>query len=197
MRPDADVIPVRRFASSLLSVLLRLAAGTLALLAGARTSGQPAQSKEYELKAAFLYNFTKFVTWPEERFADPHSPIIIGVFGKSPFSPELAAAIAARKTDGRPVLLRNVSTPATAAEVHVLFVPAWEERAAEAVLEPERKAGVLYVGETEAFREHGGTITFDLDRDKLRFVINMNAADRAGLKISAQLLKLAKRVERN
>lgn len=181
--------------------LLRLARFALlaaALLVGAAAGrADSAGSKEYELKAAFLYNFTKFVVWPPNRLPGATSPIVIGIYGKNPFGDELAAALRERKVDGRPIVLREIEEPAQASGIHLLFIPGTEDRALEPVLQAVRASSVLTVGESDAFEEQGGIITFVVTGEKLRFAIDMNAAERAGLKISAQLQKLAHRVRRS
>jgi len=182
---------------NLLAALRRAVLGLAVFAAAAGATAAPGDSKEYALKAAFLYNFTKFVAWPVERFGEAATPFVIGVFGESPFDADLEAEICARKVDGRPVKLLTVTTAADAQHVHILFVPAGQERAAQPVLAALRESAVLAVGETDAFRQQGGAITFVVEGDKLRFIVDMDAADRARLKVSAQLLKLAKRVQRN
>jgi len=151
-------------------------------------------SREYQIKAAFLFNFTKFVDWPPRTFADENSPIVIGVVGWNPFGDELEKITNGRAVNGRKIQVRVVTTPEGVADVQALFIPAGEENR----LRPSswRNAPVVVVGETAAFEELGGTITFTREADKDRFSINQAAAERAGLKISAQLLKLAADVQR-
>jgi hypothetical protein len=159
-------------------------------------AAEPAVPKEYQIKAAFLYNFTKFVEWPAEKFQDATSPVVIGVFGKNPFGSELELAVKGRKVNGRDIVVKQIETPAEAKTVHVLFAGA-DESPRYAQLEDALKEGsVLGVGESEAFVRSGGTILFVLEGDKVRFEININSAERAGLKISAQLQKLAKAIRK-
>jgi hypothetical protein len=150
-------------------------------------------AKESEVKAAFLYNFTKFVEWPAESLPDDDSPIVIGVLGKSPIGDELAKAVQNRKVNQHPITIVQLDSLETATRVHVLFVPA----TAEALLGDLREwpRGVLAVGETEAFARIG-TIAFTKAGDKVRFQIDVSIAERGGLKISAQLQKLASTVTR-
>jgi len=148
-------------------------------------------SKEYQIKAAFLYNFTKFVEWPASRFADGSSPIVIAVLGENPFGDELAKLVKGRRVNGREIAIKSITDPSEAGAVHVLFICARNDRQLGPVLAQLRSGGVLTVGESDAFASAGGIITFNLVEDKVRFEINQSAGEQAGLKISSQLLKLA------
>jgi len=151
-------------------------------------------SKEYRIKAAFLYNFTKFVEWPAACFPNESSPIIIGVFGQNPFGDELEKIVQGRTVNHHPIVVNLIATAAAAATVHLLFVPAGEETRLPATA--WRSAAIVAVGESESFAAGGGTITFTREGDKIRFEINIAAAERSGLRISAQLQKLANAVRR-
>ena len=147
-------------------------------------------SREYQIKAAFLYNFAKFVEWPAARFENEDAPIVIGVLGDNPFGAELEKIVQDRKVNGRPVSIVMLNSPAEVKTVHLLFVSAGHERrfaGSEALKCP----GVLTVGESQNFAAAGGTITFTMPDDKVKFEINMGSANCAELRISAQLLKLA------
>ncbi len=154
-----------------------------------------AVSKEYQLKAAFIYNFAKFVEWPTQSFADPRSPIVIGIVGGNPFGDELANTVNGRKINGRAMVIKSVDNAASAKGTHVLFVSA-REVAGFGRIKSSLGPGVLVVGESPQIASQGGMIIFKLAGDKLRFEINMAAADRSGLKISSQLQKLASAIHR-
>lgn len=158
--------------------------------------GAETPSKEYQLKAAFIYNFTKFVDWPTNRFATKDSPITIGVLGKNPFGEELTKAVAGRTVNGRSYEVKVLTTVSEATKVDLLFVPRGQEALLNDQLPALQGAGVLTVGESEAFAKLGGIINFTTEADKLRLEINLDEAERGGLKIRAQLLKLAKIVGR-
>ncbi|MDP3857921.1 MAG: YfiR family protein [Stagnimonas sp.] len=167
------------------------------LLAAQGAHAAEAVSKEYQIKAAFLYNFAKFVEWPPASFADASSPIIIGVLGQNPFGGELEQVVKDRKINGRDVLIKTLETVEQAASVQIVFLAAGEDARIPKLLAAVSDKAVLTVGESDAFASQGGAIRFVLDGDKVRFRINLTPADRAHLKIGGQLQQLAKQVERS
>ncbi len=150
------------------------------------------QASEYELKAAFLYNFAKFVDWPPE--ADATGPVCFGVLGTDPFGATLDRLITGKMVHERPIVVRHFPTPDTVQTCHLVYVSATAARGFPA--DAYARTGVLSVGEDDAFLAAGGVIAFGMERNKLRFTVNPAAAERAQLKLSSQLLKLALRVLR-
>lgn len=150
---------------------------------------------EYEIKAAFLFNFAKFVLWPDAAFADSSSPIIIAVGGDDPFGDVLPELVRDKTAHGRPIRIRHFPRVQDVEFCHILFVAAGEEqeRWLEAV-ELRDQAGTLTVGEGDRFWELGGAITFVLEKRRVRFAINPEAAARSGLELSARLLALGRRI---
>lgn len=175
---------------------IALALAFALLCAEPATSGESGIPKEYQLKAAFLFNFAKFVEWPAQRFHDASTPLVIGVFGINPFASELESAVTGRQVNGRTLVVKRVAMAEDAKTTHLLFVPAAEDDRVREVLQALDGASVLTVGESEEFSEEGGMIRFLLEGDKLRFEINAGSAERAALQVSAQLQKLAKSVHR-
>jgi hypothetical protein len=170
--------------------------GVLLFAAGTAGAADAASNKEDQIKAAFVYNFTKFVEWPAASFPEKDAPIVMGVFGKNPFGQELHEAIKDRKVNGRALALRTIHRLEDIRAVHLLFIPAAADAQLAEVTEKLKGASVLTVGESDAFANAGGMIRFVLEGDKVRFEINMDSAEQAGLKISAQLQKLARAVRR-
>lgn len=168
----------------------------LALLVGAvvRPASAAAEpvSKEYQIKAAFLYNFTKFVEWPADRFGSAEEPIVIGVLGRNQFGDELENIVQGRKVGGHPLAIQHCETVTEAARTHVVFVSADDEALLKG-LAAARFPGVLIVSDADS---RGAMIEFITVGDKVRFEIDVAAAERAGLKVSAQLQKLATKVRR-
>lgn len=179
----------RRLRTPRATTLLVLAMGLLLSVPVAARAQGAAASKEHQIKAAFLYNFARYVDWPADRFGDENSPLVVAVLGKHPIEQELSSLAKERSAKGRPVEVRLVTSPEEIASAHILFVPTGEE----ARLPPSLRdtAGVLTVGESAEFARRGGVITFILVADKIRFEINQGSGERAGLKLSGQLLKLA------
>jgi YfiR/HmsC-like len=155
----------------------------------------PAQvrpSSEYELKAAFLFNFAKFVDWPPTAFAGPESPFLVCVLGTDPFGITLDNTLREKVIAEHPASVARVKRVADISGCQILFVAASESHLLPEVLAKLRGQCVLVIGETNDFASSGGVIQFTLEDNRVRFFINPDAADRAGLKISSKLLALAK-----
>lgn len=150
---------------------------------------------EWQIKSAFIYNFTKFVEWPQTALATESQPIVIGVLGEATLAQQLAALVADRNVNGRAIEVRVVHTAAQARATQVLFVSAEEEARYTAMRDELSDSPVLTVGESPSFSVTGA-IGFVQDGEKLRFEINADIAERSHLKISAQLQKLAIAIRR-
>jgi hypothetical protein len=149
-----------------------------------------------QIKAAFIYNFTKFIEWPPKSFTDVNAAIVIGVLGDSPMAAVLDDVVRDRRVNGRPITVRTIQSAAEAASTQVLFVSATNSSLWAQVQAAIETRSVVTVGESPSFARSGGTINFVVQDDKLRFEINMTAAERSGVKITAQLQKLASAVQR-
>ena len=174
---------------------LRAAVLTLVLAGLAPASTLPGQerSEEYELKAIFIFNFLKYVEWPENAFEAADSPIVVGVLGRDPFG-EVLDDIATRMSAvaDRRVVVRRYPTVEAVSESHVLFVAASERKSSRELLSGGCGRPILTIGEQRGFAENGGVINFFTDKKRIRFEINRSCAEAAGLRLSAQLLKLAR-----
>lgn len=177
-------------ASAVFAILATAMAVGPAGAAGAAVAIEPS-AKEAQIMSAFLYNFTKFVEWPPERFSSAAAPIVLGIFGDSFIEDELAAVVNGRKINGRDLLVRRVVTLAEVTSAHVVFVGATEESRFADIRRGLKDGAVLTVGESAEFLDDGGAIRFLLEAQRLRFEINISAAQRSHLKISSQLQKLA------
>jgi hypothetical protein len=171
-----------------------------ALTLGARVQDMRASQSnlEYEVKAAFLYNFAKFVEWPAQTFASASAPFVFCIVGSNPFDGALERVISDRTAHGRKIVVREVAEP-TSGACHLVFISSSEdERVARLVHTAQAVQGapVLTVGESAAFAESKGMIRLVVEEGGVRFDIDAAAAERAGLKFSSQLLKLARRVLR-
>jgi uncharacterized protein DUF4154 len=152
------------------------------------------QSLEYQVKAAFLLNFTKFIDWPAGAFTDADSPLAICVVGKDPFRHTLDDILQGEVVSRRKLIVRRIGEAPAARTCQVVFLSAAEKdvRIAFSTLGP----GVLTVGEGEGFLREGGMITFVVENRRVRFDINQTAAENASLKISSRLLSVARSVTR-
>ncbi len=175
---------------------------------------ESAREREYKIKAAFVYNFIKFIDWPEEKTPDKDKPITIGVVGSKTFV-KAFDPVKNKQVKGRRLAIKrfedwdklkesqkkNDSAWKEKLEAlkkcQVLFICACESGTKEApveIIKALKGSGVLVVGEMPGFLEKGGVINFVMEKKKIRFEINSTSAKRNKLKIRSQLLKLARRV---
>jgi hypothetical protein len=144
-------------------------------------------SQEYQIKAAYLYNFLKYVEWPRRT----NQTFLICVAGQNPFGPVLEGLTKAERVRGNPVRTELILGPEPGCDV--IFTPRTSN--ISAYIQAARGKPVLTVGETPRFIEQGGVANFFLENGKVRFEINRTAAERAGLRFSSRLLQLAKIVD--
>ena len=156
-----------------------------------QTHAQKEPTHEYKVKAAFLYNFAKFVEWPAAAFADQSAPFTIGILGKNPFG-NAFAEVADKPIKGRVLRIEQYDELPARDSAQVLFISASQKDQLPRILDRLNRASVLTISEVEGFAHKGGIINFILEGNKVRFQINPGAADRAGLHISAKLLKLSR-----
>lgn len=147
---------------------------------------------EYGVKSAFLFNFIRFIDWPEAVFAGPESPYIIGVLGRDDrFTRQLESVVRDKAIDGRPVEVRAAAGLADLERVHMLYIgPTAREEEAD-ILAALAGKPVVTVGETKDFTAAGGIIRFFVRDRKIAFEIRPEFAEKAGLRISSRLLSLA------
>jgi len=160
-----------------------------AILTGTPTRTAAQVSREYEIKAAYLYNFAKFVDWPTD--ALPDSTIRICVLGEDPFGPTLDS-IKDNIIKGRKLTIRRVTQPEGGPSCNVLFVSSSERKRVREVVSSLGTSSVLTVGDMESFAKLGGMINLVTEQNHVRFEINVDAAEHARLKIDSRLLNLAR-----
>jgi YfiR/HmsC-like len=169
----------------------------LFLVSGGLVMPQSQAPSEYQVKAAFLYNFGKFVEWPDTAFAGPQAPLVIGVFGDNPFHKDLEQLVAGKTIGGHPVTARFVTAVAGLKTCHIVFVSESKQKDAAQIAAALNGRKVLTVTENmKHFAASGFIINFVTEDDRIRFEINNTAADRAGLTISSKLLSLARPPEK-
>jgi hypothetical protein len=152
---------------------------------------QVSSPSEYQIKAAFLFNFVKFIDWPPEAFADEKGPFIIGILGDNPFGNDLERTVAGKIINDRPITVQVFHTSEEATHCQILFISSSEKKHFPEIIKSFDGAAILTVSDTDRFIEAGGMVNFVKEASKIRFQINSGAAKAARLKISSKLLSLA------
>jgi hypothetical protein len=170
---------------------------TMAL--GSHAEGlESSDSSEYLIKAGFIYNFAKLVEWPTTAFAQPDSPIVIGILGDDPFGSTLDRIVADKKINGRGFAVKRLKWTRELKDLrdcNILFVSSSEREHLDSVVEAVKWLPVLTIGDTPGFARRGGIMNFTLEDNKIRFEVNVEAAKHADLTISSRLLTLARIVQ--
>jgi hypothetical protein len=160
----------------------------------AQPSSAPESAPEYEVKAAFLYHFAKFVEWPSGAFPDSSTPITLCVMDGDPFGKAIES-IRGKTVKGRAIVVRQCKEIRDIATCQILFIHSMEKKRLIQVLDSTMGYSILTVGEGGSFAQLGGIINFVIVENKISFQVNVDAAKRAGLEISSKLLKLAEIVK--
>ena len=150
---------------------------------------------EYQVKAAFLYNFTKFTNWPPGAFSSATAPLIIGILGEDPFGQTMDDIVRGETVGERSLVVKRLRANDDLRACHLLFISRSEKERLPAVLSQLKGSPVLSVSEINGFAEQGGMVNLLLANKTVRIEINQAAAAQAGLQISAKLLKLARLVK--
>jgi hypothetical protein len=170
-------------AASALALLLTLAVGPSAAPGAEPVAG------EYDLKAAFVYQFTHYTEWPAESFEDSTSPIVVAVVGEDPFRGALERAVRDKTVGGRSLAYRHFANANALEPCHVLYVSPSERQQLGQIVRDAQDFAALTVADTEDFTREGGMVRFLTENKKVRFEIRRKAVEAAGLRIKAQLLK--------
>lgn len=152
------------------------------------TGLQQGQAKEYNLKAAFIYNFTKYIEWNE--LAD-EDEFIIGIIGESSINNPLSEIVKTETVNNKKITIRKFAKPADISLCHILFISHNCNFPLEDILEKTSGKGTLIISEKNGYAEQGAAINFVIVKQKLKFEANVKALNAAGLTASSQLLKLA------
>ena len=167
----------------------------LALACAPSLSAQEANPTEYQVKAAYLYNFGKFIEWPAST-AGPGNSFSICVLGEDPFGATLDKTIAGENINGKKAVVRRFAKLQDAVHCHILFISSTEEARLAEILAVLDGASVLTVSDIPQFTQRGGMIQFVKEANKVRFEVNLTPAERDGLALNSQLLKVAVNVRR-
>jgi hypothetical protein len=181
----------------------------LTLFLGSQAKADSASPREYQVKAAFLYNFIMFVDWPQGKIANNDEPVVIGIIGDDPFD-NAFDPIKNKQAESRKIVIKRFEgleelkksgqaqldkKIETIKGCHLLFICRSEKNVVNEIMNLLKDSNVLAIGDMEGFLESdGGIINFTLQDEKVRFEVDLGAARQANLKIRSQLLKLAQRV---
>jgi hypothetical protein len=147
--------------------------------------------REYQVKAAFLFNFCQFVEWPAGAFTSADAPFVIGVFGNNPLGHYLEETVAGEKVNGHPVAVRYFNSVENLEDCQILFVSASEKGTSKEVLSSLQGNSVLTIGDSPYFLAQNGMIRFITRNNSIKFQINLDETKNAGLVLSSKLLRLA------
>jgi hypothetical protein len=176
---------------------MRLLCKLMAVIPLLVVSSACAQQKptQYQVEATYLYNFSQFVAWPPSAAATANS-FNICVLGQDPFGPALANILPGETIGGKSIAATRIRTPEEAANCRVLFISSSESGRLKEILTVLRGASVLTVSDLPEFTRRGGIVQFLLVEDRVRFEVNLAAAERARLTLSSELLKVATTIRR-
>jgi len=149
---------------------------------------------EYQVKAAYLFNFLKFVEWPADAPADPQAKWVIGIVGESPVGSELSRIAEGKNVLGRNLQVRKFQATDNLRGCNILFISESERKHVPLILAALRGSSVMTVADMDRFIESGGMVELQMDDARVRVIIDVGATDRAHLKVSSKLLALARAV---
>lgn len=162
-----------------------------ALLSHAHAELRAQAVGEYEVKAAFLYNFAGFIQWPD---AGPVTPTCIAIVGRDPFGVTLDDQGRGKTINGRPLEIKRSKGEKNAPACPIVFISGSEKKRLASILESLDGRPVLTVADMPGFCEHGGMVDFVTAEHRVQFRINLHATQKAGLQVSSKLLSLAQTV---
>ena len=204
MRRDVNIFGFRAGALRLIyeslvkrSVCFAMLLVLMVPLAATDLIAQQPRLREYQIKATYLFNFGRFVKWPESATAGKNDAFDVCVLGQDPFGSALDSTFAGETLGGKPVAIRRLAKPQDAAGCHILFISSTEESHLKAILAALENAGTLTVSDMPGFAEQGGMIQFVFDGNKIRFEVNLASAESSRLVLSSELLKVASTVRGN
>jgi hypothetical protein len=189
LRREGFVRAARQFLMGRLSGVLLIS--LLCIFGSHRQTVQAAQPSEYEVKGAFVYNFIKFVEWPPTAFISADSSIDLYVLGQDLLADQIET-LAGKTAQGRKIVVKRFTRLSDLEKCHVLYISRSESEVLPQILRALRDWNALIMGDTKDFAHLGGMMNFVRSENRVSFEVNVDAAERAGLKINAQLLKLAK-----
>ena len=157
------------------------------------SQAQETRPTEVQVKAAYIYNFGKFIRRSPDRGALP-DPFQICILGKDPFGPVLDSTVAGETIDGKKITVSRLSSQEAAGQCGILFIGASEEGRLAQILATALRLNVPTVSDIRNFADRGGMIGLVKQQDRIRFEVNLNTADQSHLLLSSELIKVATRV---
>jgi YfiR/HmsC-like len=167
---------------------------SLHLLGGGPRSGAQTANDEYRVKAAFIFHFAQLVDWPPDGQTGAENSLLLCTLGEDPFQGTLEDTVAGKAVGNRVIRIRHLREPQDMQACQILFLGRGESKRIPMLVADLHNAPILTVGETAGFLDAGGMIRFLLEENKVRFDINLDAAESARLKIGSRLLILAEHV---
>ncbi len=172
----------RKFAPIFMLILIAAAVVTLPV------RGQDRKPGEYEVKAVFIYNLAKFIEWPDQSL-DNSSTLTLYILGDDPFGTDLDA-IRDKLIKGKKVAVKRIDSPDALKNAGILFISSSEKERLRDILKGITGLPILTIGDTKSFAQSGVMVNFYIENSKIRFEINLEAANLAGLKFSSNLLRM-------
>ena len=166
-----------------------------AIVCAIASPGRAQPALEYDVKAALLLNFARFIEWPDAAFEDAQAPINVCVFTPSPFGQALERVLSGETVANRSLSAREVHSVSDTSACHLVFMPAGTESRASALFGDAGPHAVT-VGESPGFEDRGGAVTLVIEAGRIRFNVNLRPVEQRGIRISARMLQLASHVER-
>jgi hypothetical protein len=157
--------------------------------------GQEMSVDEYRLKSAILYRLTQFIEWPDSAYPDHRAPMLLCIIGQDPLANYLTSTQPQEADTNRPFLIRRLQSDADLVGCQILYISSSERKTAAHWFSILNGSSILTVGEMTQFAIHGGMVQFSMEDQHVRFIINLDAATRAKIKISSKLLVLAEIVK--
>ena len=165
-------------------------------LAGSAAPAVSGASREYQLKAVFLFNFAQFTEWPADAFAKPDSPLIIGVLGNDPFGGILAETVKGEAVHGHPLEVHHFRTVEEIKTCHILYISRSEDTRLERIVAAFKGKPILTVSDIDRAAYRGAMVRFLMEQNKIRLRINLEAVKSANLNMSSKVLRAAQIVGR-
>jgi hypothetical protein len=179
-----------------MAVLRILCALLVGLLLCIPARGAPT-ADEYQVKAVFLFNFSRFVEWPASAFASADAPFVVGIFGHDPFGRDLDEVVKGERVNGHPLVVKRLQSAAEAAACQIVFIHQSEGDRLGEVLATLGRSSTLTVSDLPGAAQRGVMIRLVTEKGRVRMRVNVDSARAADLTISSNLLRAAEIVTQN